>query len=167
VRSREIQRDPMVAAIMRIFFLEPNLRRQQMLRIVRLAPVVLLSLVFGCSDSTAPISLNLNRLRWERQNFDDYSYVASHTCFCPGPEGFVRVEVTQGQVSRVVVLATGAESPTAGWYTVDELFDQLVRSPTATVVFDPRLGYPRRIETCCLENDSGSIYTADALTAAN
>jgi uncharacterized protein DUF6174 len=140
-----------------------------MLRIVRLAPVVLLYLVVGCSDSTSPLSLSLNRVRWENQNLHDYSYVATRLCFCPGPGGPVMVEVTQGHVSRVVELATGAETPTIGWYTIDELFDQLVRNstPPGTVEFDPRMGYPRRIERCCLENDSGSIYTANALSASH
>jgi uncharacterized protein DUF6174 len=140
-----------------------------MYRIVSALPAILLGFVVGCRDSTAPLSLSLNRMRWESQNLHDYSYVATHLCFCPGPDGPVTVEVSQGHVSRVVILATGAETPTTGWYTIDELFDQLVRYPTPapTVVFDSRLGYPRRIERCCLENDSGSIYTADALSAGN
>jgi hypothetical protein len=84
--------------------------------------------------------------------------------FPPGP---VTVEVTQGQVSRVVVISTGAEIATGGWYTIDELFDRL-RSTTvpASVTFDARLGYPRRIEICSVADDSGSIYTASTLSPA-
>ena len=76
------------------------------------------------------------------------------------------VEVTQGQVSRVTVIATGVEAPVSGWYTIDELFEQILfgSGTPPTVTFDRTRGYPTHVERCCLANDSGSIYTAAALT---
>ncbi len=118
----------------------------------------------ACRDSSGPKSVTEAQDLWHSQNLSGYSYVATHQCFCMFPPGPVTVEVTQGQVSRVVVLSTGAEIATSGWYTIDELFDRLhVMAQAASVTFDPRLGYPRRIEICCIADDSGSIYTASTL----
>jgi len=138
-------------------------------RFVRNGVFALLVLAFGgCGDAAGPKSLTEAQDLWQSQNLSTYSYVATHECFCNFPPGPVTVEVTQGQVSRVVVLSTGAEIATDGWYTIDELFGRL-RSMTvqpASVTFDPRLGYPRRIEICCVEDDSGSIYSASTLFPA-
>jgi hypothetical protein len=137
-------------------------------RFVRNAGFALLVLAFAaCKDAAGPKSVEEAQDLWQSQNLSSYSYVASHQCFCLFQPGPVTVEVTQGQVSRVVVLSTGAEIATGGWYTIDELFDRL-RATTvpASVTFDPSLGYPRRIETCCVANDSGSIYTASTLFPA-
>ena len=139
-----------------------------MTRFVRNAGFALSLLAFAaCSDATGPTSIADAEALWQSQKLSSYSYFATHECYCPFPPGPVTVYVAQGQVSRVVVQSTGAEIATTGWYTIDQLFDRL-RSTTVTpsVTFDPRLGYPRRIEICCVANDSGSIYTASSLSPA-
>jgi hypothetical protein len=136
---------------------------------VRNAAFALLVLACAaCRDTNGPKSVTEAQDLWQSQNLSSYSYVATHECFCNFPPGPVTVEVTQGQVSRVVVLSTGAEIATGGWYTIDELFDRLhaMTAQAASVTFDPRLGYPRRIEICCVADDSGSIYTASTLFPA-
>ena len=137
---------------------------------VRNAGFALLVIVCAaCRDSSGPKSVTEAQDLWRSQNLSSYSYVATHQCFCIFPPGPVTVEVTQGQVSRVVVLSSGAEIPTSGWYTIDELFDRLhaMTAQPASVIFDPTLGYPRRIEICCSADDSGSIYTASTLFPAS
>jgi hypothetical protein len=82
-------------------------------------------------------------------------------CFCvlTGP---VKVEVVGGHVARVTVIATGAQL--TGYSTIDELFDQIRSATPALIVeFDRSLGYPTRIERCCLEDDSGSVTTISSL----
>ena len=138
-----------------------------MLSFVRPVVSAVLILAYGgCSDGAGPKGTIAARERWEAQNLSSYSYVATHQCFCPFTNGPVKVEVTQGHVSRVTVVATGAEAPLTGWYTIDELFDQILSGsgPPPTVTFDFVRGYPTHVERCCLADDSGSIYTAASLT---
>ncbi|HMG71011.1 MAG TPA: DUF6174 domain-containing protein [Gemmatimonadaceae bacterium] len=141
----------------------------EMLNLVR--PVVSAVLILAsaaCSDGAGPTGAVAARQRWEAQHLSSYSYVADKTCFCwfPDGPGPMRVEVTQGTVSRVTVIATGVETTIAGWYTIDELFEQILygSGTPPTVAFDPVRGYPTRVEVCCLANDSGSIYTAASVT---
>jgi hypothetical protein len=124
-----------------------------MLKIVSVVPVVLLALVVGCSDSTAPVSLNVNRVRWERQNLHDYQYTGERFCFCL-PEGPVSVTVVSDQVTSVRVVATGAQLPTAGWYTVQQLFDIAQgyfgeKDKSVRIEYDRALGYPTLINVTC------------------
>jgi hypothetical protein len=140
-----------------------------MLSFVRPVVSAVLILAYGgCSDGAGPKGAIAARERWAAQNLSSYSYVATHQCFCPFPKGPgpMRVEVTQGHVSRVTVVATGEEAPVDLWYTIDELFEQILYGSGSppTVVFDQARGYPTHVERCCLANDSGSIYTAASLT---
>lgn len=140
-----------------------------MLNFVRPVVSAVLILAFaGCSDGAGPNGAIAARQRWEAQNLSSYSYIANKQCFClfPNGPGPMKVDVIQGSVSRVTVVATGVETPTAGWYTIDELFDQILSGsgPAPTVAFDPVRGYPTHVERCCLADDSGSIYTAASLT---
>jgi hypothetical protein len=139
-----------------------------MARFVRNVGFALVGLAFvACGDAAGPKSVGDAEALWQSHNLSSYSYVATHQCFCLfGPDP-VKVEVSQGQVSRVVVVSSGAEIATRGYYTIDELFDW-VRSITgpATVTYDPTLGYPQRIEICCLADDSGGIYTVSGLSPA-
>jgi len=127
-----------------------------MLRIVRLAPVVLLTLVANCSDSTGPVSLALNRARWEQQNLHEYVYTASKECFCANSGQEVYVLVLADTVFRAWAVGTNVELPRADWFTVDQLFT-LARRPSANydkirVEFDRELGYPKLVELSCPPN---------------
>jgi len=127
-------------------------------------PFVAVSLILAfasCSDVTAPKTVSEAQSLWRSKNISSYSYVASVGCFCvlTGP---VKVEVVGGHVARVTVIATGAQLN--GYSTIDELFDQIrSATPALTVEFDRSLGYPTRIERCCLEDDSGSVTTISSL----
>jgi hypothetical protein len=128
-----------------------------MLRFVRLAPVVLLSLFLGCSDSTAPISLTLNRARWEKQNLHEYLYTARKVCFCPDAGQEVYVQVLADTVFSARVVGTNVELPKEQWLTVDQLFDLAERSfgesyERVRVEYHPELGYPTLIDLSCSDN---------------
>ena len=132
--------------------------------------VVLVALFASCHDATAPRTITEAKALWQSHSLSSYSYTAGHACFCAfETSGPVTVDVAEGRVTRVTNLATGAEISTTGWYTIDELFDQLLftEGQPPSVQFDTRLGYPRRIERCCIANDSGSIYTASGLFPTN
>ena len=124
-----------------------------MLRIVRLAPVVLLPLLASCSDSTGPFSLALHRGRWEEQNLHEYIYTARRQCFCANSGQEVYVLVLADTVFSARAVGTNVELPRDEWYTVDELF-ALAQRPEwdyekVSVEFDPELGYPKVIELSC------------------
>ena len=123
-------------------------------RSVKLASVLLVSLLAGCRESTGPVSLGLNRLRWESQNLDTYRYTARRGCFCPESGEEVQVTVLSDAVVSVRLVATGAEVSTAGWHTVPQLFDLVEGAveeiyESVSVEFDPELGYPTWIDLAC------------------
>ncbi len=125
-----------------------------MLRFVRLAPVVFLALLASCSDSTGPISLALNRARWEKQNLHEYLYTARKVCFCADAGQEVYVLVFADTVFSARAVGTSVELPKDQWFTVDQLFDLAERSlggnyEKVRVEYDPELGYPRLIELTC------------------
>lgn len=126
-----------------------------MLRFVKLAPVSLFFVVVGCSDSTGPVSLALNRLRWDQQNLHDYSYTTMRSCsFCPESGQEVVVAVMADTVFSATVLATGVNLPRDEWSTIPQLFD-LVESvledgyASVKVDYHPELGYPTHISITC------------------
>ena len=152
-----------VAAVMRDYW-EHNFWRKQMHRIVRLAPVVLLSLFAGCSDSTAPISNPLNRMRWEKQNLHNYAYTGYISCFCLFPQEDVLVTVRSDTVESVILQSTAAKVSKAGWQTVDQLFDYVERAYAdknnrVRVEYDPERGYPTLISVSCPLADCGATVS--------
>jgi Family of unknown function (DUF6174) len=123
-------------------------------RIVRLVPVVLLSFFFGCGDSTGPVSLSLNRLRWEKQNLHEYIYTGRKVCFCNDAGQDVLVLVLSDTVFSARVVGTVVELPKGTWLTVDQLFDFAQRSmgekhSSVRIEYDPRLGYPTLVDVSC------------------
>ena len=124
-----------------------------MLRFVRLAPVVLLSLLASCSDSTGPFSLAMHRARWEKQNLHEYLYTASRECFCLNSGEEVYVLVLSDTVFSARTVETSVELPRDQWFTVDQLFALAQRSSDdyekVRVEFDPELGYPKLVELSC------------------
>jgi hypothetical protein len=129
-------------------------------------PLLSASLILAfasCSDVTAPKTVSEAQSLWRSKNITSYSYVISVGCFCLLPPP-ATVEVFAGQVSRVTVVATGAQLPITGYFTIDEQFDHILTATTPpTVEFDRALGYPTKIEHCCMADDSGSITTISSL----
>lgn len=125
-----------------------------MRKIVRLAPVVLLSFLAGCGDGTGPISLTLNRARWEKQNLHEYSYTGRRSCFCPESGKEVNVVVLADTVFSVSVVGTNVEVQKDAWLTVDQLFDFAERQfrtddQTVKIEYDQTRGYPTVIDIGC------------------
>jgi len=114
-----------------------------------------LFLVFAaCSDTTAPISLSLNRALWEKQNLHDYSYIGRRDCFCGDAGQDVYVVVLSDTVFQVRVVGTNVELPKGYWLTVGQPFDYAERSfgekdKTVKVEYDPALSYPTLVDVQC------------------
>jgi hypothetical protein len=123
-------------------------------------------LVFAaCGDSTGPGPRTVEEARalWASHHLTTYSYFGSQACFCGAPSGLVRVEVTDGRVSSVTDWTTQAQIATTGWLTVDQLLDLAGTLQPSPVEFDWYLGFPRKVERCCIADDSGSVYTVAML----
>jgi uncharacterized protein DUF6174 len=124
-----------------------------MLRFVGLASVFLLFSLIGCRDSTGPVSLALNRARWEQRNLHDYAYTGRRICFCWNSGQDVAVIVLADTVFSARVVGTTVEEPKGVWHTVDELFElagsRADHVERLTVEYHPELGYPTVIEVVC------------------
>ena len=128
-----------------------------MLRFVRPATVVLLSILIGCSDSTGPFALALNRARWEGQNLHDYAYRGRMSCFCGYGGQYVTVLVLADTVNSATLEGSGQVIPRETWRTVEELFDfaQHARDGNVErvrVEYHREMGYPTLIELSCSPN---------------
>ena len=135
-----------------------------MQRFVRNGGFALLVLAFaGCGDATGPHSVVEARILWASRNLTTYTYIGTQTCFCTVSQNPVRVDVVNGTVSSVFDLTTNAQVSTQGWLTVEELFDLADNVQPEVLEFDWVLGFPRRLEHCCLANDSGFVYTVSSL----
>lgn len=121
-------------------------------------------LVFAaCRDATGPQSVAEARRLWESHHLTTYGYVGSQACFCVLPNGPVRVDVVDGKVSAVTDLTTQTQISSAGWLTVKELFDLAESVQPQVLEFDKDFGFPKRVERCCLADDSGSVYTVSSV----
>ena len=108
--------------------------------------------------------------RWAARPFSDYSFEMRQSCFCaPEMTQWARVEVVGGQVSRVVLLATGSEVPLPQrdyFPTVEGVFDRIVSVrgedwvKDVIVTYDAQLGYPTEVNFVPKPNifDAGAAY---------
>jgi hypothetical protein len=118
----------------------------------------------ACSDTTAPLSIGQARTLWESHHLSTYSYFGTQECFCAITNGPVRVDVSAGVVSAVTDMTTNARIPTTGWLTIEQLFDLAETLQPQPVEFDHALGFPKKVERCCMADDSGSTYTVSSVT---
>jgi outer membrane lipoprotein-sorting protein len=140
------------------------------------ALVLGLLLLAGCSAASAPVAPRpgagtAQEQQWRAAALADYRYDFEQQCFCIAEQRQpVTIEVRGGRVSRVLARATGqpvAASENVRWHTVDDLF-RLIAEAKANqselrVAYDPRLGYPTRVEIGSLAADAGVIYIAGNL----
>ena len=134
-------------------------------RFVRNGSFVLLLLVFAaCGDSIGPAPQTVAEARalWASKHLTTYSYFGSQTSFI-GPSGMVRVDVSDSKVLAVTDMTTHAQISTVSWLTVDQLLDLAETLQPQAVEFDRYLGYPKRVERCCMADDSGAVYTVSSL----
>lgn len=122
------------------------------------AVLTLLLVATACNTPLSPNELRQlveAEARWASRGFADYAIEARESCFCPPAlNQWSRVEVVDGLVDRVTVVATGtdvAEEDRTRFPTVEYLFDVIRRSndrdyDELIVEFDPELGFPTRVE---------------------
>lgn len=138
-------------------------------------PILLALLVLGAC-ATAPAArpsaaATPQETQWRAAALADYRYDFEQQCFCLREQTQpVTVEVRGGRVTRVVSRETGQEvarGENLRWHTVPGLFqlaaDARGNGSEPRVTYDPRLGYPTRIEIGSLAADAGVIYLASNL----
>ena len=135
-----------------------------------------LSAVAASACAESPLSpIELLRLaeaeaRWAARPFPDYSFEIRKSCFCaPETTQWARVDVVGGQVSRVVLIATGEElAPLQRSYfpTVEGVFGSIHSAhdddylKDISVEYDHQLGYPTQVDFVSQPNiaDGGATY---------
>jgi hypothetical protein len=135
-------------------------------RSVRNGSLALSLLVFAaCGDSIGPGPQTVEEARalWLSHHVLAYSYVGSRASF-GGPSGPVRVDVSNGVVTGVTDLTTQGQVATIGWLTIDQLLNLAETLQPQPVEFDRRYGYPKRVERCCMADDSGAVYTVSSVS---
>ncbi len=136
-----------------------------MQRLVRNGSLLLSFLVFAaCGDSIGPGPQTLEEARalWASHHLTSYSYFGSRDSFA-GASGLVRVEVVDGTVSAVTDWTTHAPIATTGWLTIDQLLNLAATLQPRPVEFDRSLGFPKRVERCCIADDSGAVYSVESV----
>jgi len=124
------------------------------------ALVVLAASLTACES---PLSLGELRAladaeaRWAGRGFQDYTFEIRRSCFCePLITQWARVEVVGGQMTRVVLLDTGAEVPPAQrgrFVTVEQVFTSIRAANQNELVddviveYDQQLGFPTRVRS--------------------
>jgi len=89
---------------------------------------------------------------WRARGARDYRFLLRVSCFCPGPQGWLLVEVHDAKVLRVWD-RRGKPAPLTAdnSYSLDGLFDllgqQAGRDELVAVAFDDRWHYPEYIRT--------------------
>jgi hypothetical protein len=135
-------------------------------RIVRNGSLALSLLVFAaCGDSTGPGPQTVGEARalWVSHHITSYSYLGAQISFA-GPSGPVRVDVSDGRVTGVTNLTTQAQIDPLGWLTIDQLLNLAETLQPQRVEFDRQYGFPKRVERCCMADDSGAVYTVSSVS---
>ncbi len=139
--------------------------------------LVLLSLCAAATTACeSPLSpYELRRLAdaqalWAARPFPDYSFEVRQSCFCPSEwTQWARVEVVGGQISRVVLIATGTDVPPPQrdyFPTVERIFSSIHSArdydwvKDVSAAYDPQLGYPTEVDFIPKPNilDAGAAY---------
>jgi len=118
------------------------------------ATAALLAALAGSGCGTSPFELSTTawadyRARWEAAGITDYEYEFQRTCECKDTRP-ARIEVRTGRVTAATYTDSGESAPSAGYPTIDELFeliDEAISAEAASmrVSYDQRLGYPTEI----------------------
>lgn len=122
----------------------------------------------GQRDSLRAV-LRKERERWRATHTQDYQFLLRVGCFCPGPLGWLLMDVRNGQPVRARD-RTGKSVAVGQWntFSIDGLFDSLQgsldRDAVVQVAFDPRWHFPTYVYTAALPGpDMWSITEARAL----
>jgi len=109
-----------------------------------------------------------HRAVWDTHALTDYSYQYELTGFYINYAGHpIRLNVRRDTVQSAVFVATGLPVPgsQAAFPTIDALFDQAEAAALGhslnAVVYDPRLGFPIRMDLAGPPDASGSVLASD------
>jgi len=108
------------------------------------------------------VTLKRERALWQAAKPGAYRFLSRSECFCPGPQGWLLVEVRSGQPLRAWD-RTGRPVNAREWYTftIDDLYDNLGRvgnqQSQTQVAFDQRWHYPRYVRTSMIYPDGWGI----------
>jgi hypothetical protein len=136
-------------------------------RFVRNGSLALPLLLFAaCGGSTGPVPQTVEEARalWASHHLTTYGYIGSQASFAVS-KGPVRVDVSGGQVTAVTDLTTNTQISTVGWLTIDQLLNLAETMQPRPVEFDRHFGFPKRVERCCMADDSGAIYGVSSVSA--
>jgi hypothetical protein len=109
--------------------------------------------------------LKRERKQWRARNPQDYRFLLRVGCFCPGPRGWLLMDVRSGQPLRAWD-RTGKAVALEDWNTfnIDRLFDNVERSAGQSramqIVFDPRWHFPSYVYTSAQMPDTWGIIEA-------
>jgi hypothetical protein len=108
------------------------------------------------------------RALWRASGPRDYRFLLRVSCFCPGPKGWLLMEVRGGQLVQASDSA-GNSIALTDWntFSVDKMFDTLEgwvgRNGSVEVLFDPRWHFPARVRTVAFPGpDAWSLTEARA-----
>lgn len=115
--------------------------------------VVSLTSLAACEASRSPAEVVLAdaRDRWNARTFPNYSFEMRQACFCvPEVTQWARIEVVDGVVRRVVLVASGAEVAEEllpAFPSIEMVFDQIEAGPATWIArieaqYDDALGFP-------------------------
>ena len=114
--------------------------------------------------------LNRERRLWQAAKPANYRFLFKSECFCPGPQGWMVLDVRPGQPSQAWG-KNGRRVTRNDWtqFNIDQLFtsfdrgnDQLAQ---VQIAFDERWHYPRFLRTSMIFPDGWSIIQIRALQA--
>ena len=115
-------------------------------------------------------ALNRERRLWQTAKPANYRVLFRSDCFCPGPQGWMVLDVRPGRPSRAWD-KTGRLSARNDWtqFNIDQLFDSFNRDndqlSQVQIAFDERWHYPRFLRTSMIYPDGWSIIQIRALQA--
>lgn len=113
-------------------------------------------------------SLRRERELWQARKPRDYRFLLRVGCFCPGPRGWLLMEVRSGHPLRAWD-KSGKSAALTDWntFSIDGLYDDLERAADNVdefqIAFDPRWHFPRYVRTSLRGPDAWSIIEARAL----
>ena len=95
-------------------------------------------------------TLRKERAQWQARKPRDYRFLVRSACFCPGPRGWLLIEVRSGRPLRAWD-RTGKSAPIIDWdtFSIDGLYDNLERMADiqgeVQIAFDSRWHFPRYV----------------------
>jgi hypothetical protein len=114
--------------------------------------------------------LKKERAAWRTQNVRNYRFLGRIACFCPGQQGWLLLEVANGQLVRAAN-AAGKAVPISDWsaFTLDKLFDNLETWPdrdgSVAIAFDARWHFPTFVSTSRRMPDTWSTTEVRGFTS--